>query len=111
MILFDEPGARDWNGKRMQLGGDAMASDVRDAEARPDGSTVTVVPGDPGAHRDTATAATEQREEPERGRLLVITGDLGHQVDPSVFGAGEPRHIRDDLRELVDGEFHSLDLS
>jgi hypothetical protein len=111
VILFDEPGLRNWNGKRMQLGDGAMASDVRDAEARLDASTVIVAPGDPGAHRDTGTAATEQCEEPERGRPLVVIGDPRYQVDPSLSGAGQPRHARHDLRELVDAEFHSLDLS
>lgn len=111
VVLFDEPGLRNWNGKRLQLGDDAMASDVRDAEARLVAPTLIVAPGDPGAHRDTGTAATEQREEPERGRPLVIIGDLGYQVDPSISGAGQPRHARDDLRELVGAEFHSLDLS
>jgi hypothetical protein len=47
VILLDEPGLRNWNGKRMQLGEDAMASDVRDAEARLDESTAIVAPGDP----------------------------------------------------------------
>jgi hypothetical protein len=111
VVLLDEPSFRNWNGKRMQLGEDAMASDVRDAETRLDESTAIVAPGDPGAHRDTDSAATEQREEPERGWLLVIVADPGYQVDPSIFGTGQPCHERDDLRELVDAECHSLDLS
>jgi hypothetical protein len=111
VILFDEPSLRNWNGKRMQLGEDAMASDMRDAEARLDESTALVAPRDPGAHRDTDGAATEQREEPERRRPLVIVGDPGYQVDPSIFGAGQLCHARDDLREFVDAEFHSFDLS
>jgi len=111
VILLDEPGLRNGNCKRMQLGEDAMASDVRDAEARPDESTAIVAPGDPGAHRDTDGAATEQREEPKRGRPLVLLDDPGYQVDPSIFGTSQPRHARDDLRELVDAEFHSFDLS
>jgi hypothetical protein len=111
VILLDEPGLRNWNGKRMQLGEDAMASDVRDAEARLDESTAIVAPGDPGAHRDTDVSSAEQPEEPERGRPLVIVGDPGYQVDPSIFGTSQPRHARDDLRELVDAEFHLFDLS
>ncbi len=111
VILLDEPGLRNGNRMRMQLGEDAMANDVRDAEARLDESTAIVAPGDPSAHRDTDGAATEQREEPERGRPFVLLDDPGYQVDPSIFGSGQPRHARDDLRELVDAEAHSLDLS
>jgi len=111
VILLDEPGLRDWNGTRIQLGDGTMASDVRDAEARLDESTALLAPGDPGAHRDTGTAATEQRQEPERGRPLVIIVDLGYQVDPSISCGGQSRHVGDDLRELVGVEFHSLDLS
>lgn len=111
VILFDKPGLRNRNGKRTQPAGGALASEVRDTEARLDASTAIQAPGDPGAHRDTDTAATEQREETERGRPLVIIGDPGYQVDPSISGAGQPRHARDELRELVDAELHSLDLS
>jgi len=94
----------------MQLGEDAMASDVRDAEAWLDESTAIVAPGYPGAHRDADGAATEQREEPERGRSLVVVGDPGYQVDPSIFGSGQSFHTRDNLYAVVDAEFQLLDI-
>lgn len=72
---------------------------------------MTVARGDPGAHRESGSAAPEQREEPERGWPLVGVGDPGYQVDPSVLGGGQSRHGSDDLRELFGAEFHSLDLS
>ena len=111
VILFDEPGLRNWNGKRMQLGEDAMASDMRDAEARLDESMALVAPRDPGAHRDTDGAATEQREEPERRWPLVIVGDLGIRLIHPSSAPVSRAHMRDDLRGFLETQFHSLDLS
>jgi hypothetical protein len=111
MILFDEPRLGNRNGERMQLGEDAMASPVRDSEARRDESAAAVGCGDPGAHPDTVAATAEQREEPERGWSLVIVVDLGYQVHPAVFVAGKPRHTVHYLGQIVDAELHSLDFS
>ena len=111
VILLDEPSLRNGEGERKQLGGGAMASDVTDTEARLAEFTASVVRRDPGTHRDAAAAATEQGEEPERGRPVVIIGGVGYQVDPSVPGGGQPRHVPDDLRRLVEVELHSLDPS
>jgi len=111
VILFDEPVLRNRNRKRMQFGEDAMASSVSNPDARSHESTATVASGGPGAHRDTAAASIEQREEAERGWPLVIVVDLGYRVYPAVLGPGQPGHMRDYLRRIVDSELHSLDLS
>jgi hypothetical protein len=78
VILFDEPALRDRNCKRTQLGEDAMASSMRDPEPWAYDSTAAVASRDPGAHRDTAAASTEQREERERGWSLTVVVDLGY---------------------------------
>ncbi len=95
----------------MQFREDAAASSVSDPEVGSYESTAAVASGDPGAHCDTAAASVEQGEEPERGRLLVIVVDLGYGVYPSIFGTGQPCHMRDYLSQIVDSEFHSLDVS
>jgi len=60
---------------------------------------------------DTGTAATEQCEEPSEVGLSSSSVILGIRLNPSLSGAGQPRHARHDLRELVDAESTPLDLS
>lgn len=88
-----------------------MTGHVRDAETRADVPMAIHPRRNPGAQRDAGTTATEQSEETERCRLLVIIADPRYQIDPSISYAGELRHPCDDLRVLVDAERHSLDLS
>jgi len=112
VILFDTPSVGNWNAKRTEPKDGATAGDLGDAEARLDAPTAAVAPWDPSAHRDTNTAAPEQRQEPERGRPLVVLGDPGYEVDPSVAGAGQLHHVGHNWREfVVDAELQSLDLS
>ena len=111
VILFDKPGGRNRNGRRTQLGGGATACEVRDAKARILVSPVVVTGGNPGAHGETEGSATDERQEPQRGRPFVVRGDLGQQVDPTISGIGQLLHARNDLRGLFSAELHSLDLA
>lgn len=110
VILLDEPGCRYWNVERAQLGENAVARGVCDAEARLIHSTTVAAPGDPCSHRDSDGAATEQSQEPERGRPLILLVDPGYQIDPSIFGRRQTRHEGDDLCGIVGVEVHLLDV-